>query len=523
MFEVCCRLCLEQTPLSEIHSLYSKHKEFIIRDKIYQLFQIKFSDTEKLSTICNGCLEKIDIVDDIRNLFVASEEKFQILLKGNHDTEQNDSDTKQEVLSQEEIPTKASEATSTVSSDYLPSSLKQETYQEPIIDEVELICNVQEEEDELLEPSLVDVTEHLSEAEISVYEDDISSLEEESRECKTEGDEFSNVEHVIYTSDQSFSSVNQESLKPAEMIHNVDCTEYDIDELLEVDDEKLTSLDVSDDERIGNDTTQHQCNVCQDIFENKIALIRHTNTAHFPEYAYHCRHCSLIFQSTTELKMHDCAQKPRIFECSECTERFRNVKDLRVHTQNAHQIKKEYVGNAPRKTNLYKCDFCSEILPNSNRLIEHGRLSHPNIFVLHSCERCEKTFGNLQSAHAHQVAHEKHYECSHCGKICPTAVSLSGHENTHTKDQPFQCSECGRNFAQYTSMRRHMKIHFNEKAYQCDMCPKRFRQRSVMLTHRRIHTGEKPFNCGICNKTFRDHSTLAKHKRVHEKGTRREK
>lgn len=41
MFEVCCRLCLEQVPLQNIHSLYGKHKDFLIRDKIYELFQIR--------------------------------------------------------------------------------------------------------------------------------------------------------------------------------------------------------------------------------------------------------------------------------------------------------------------------------------------------------------------------------------------------------------------------------------------------------------------------------------------------
>ncbi|XP_021706428.1 zinc finger and SCAN domain-containing protein 23-like [Aedes aegypti] len=143
--------------------------------------------------------------------------------------------------------------------------------------------------------------------------------------------------------------------------------------------------------------------------------------------------------------------------------------------------------------------------------------AHATEYVLHLCDQCDRSFGNTQTLKAHMAAHERNYKCSFCGKLCPTAVSLAGHENTHTKDQPFQCSQCGRNFAQYTSMRRHMKIHFNEKAYQCDFCAKRFRQRTVMLTHRRIHTGEKPFSCGTCNKTFRDHSTLAKHKRIHEK------
>ncbi|XP_058449607.1 zinc finger protein 883-like [Malaya genurostris] len=349
----------------------------------------------------------------------------------------------------------------------------------------------------------------------------MGSLEAESPGCKVTVDEFTNIQHIMYASDQSCSS---ETVKIVGMIQdNVDCTEYDIDTLVEVDEEKSVSLGISDDESLDNSKKLHHCNVCANMFESRIALIRHTNTAHFPEYVHHCRHCLSIFQTINELKLHECAKGPKIFECSECTERFHNVKDLRKHTQNIHKMTKEYTGNTTRRTNLYKCDFCPEILPNSIQLVQHGQLLHPDTFMLYPCERCEKSFGNIQSAQAHKVAHEKHYECSHCGKICPTAVSLSGHENTHTKDQPFQCVQCGRNFAQYTSMRRHMKIHFNEKAYQCDFCSKHFRQRSVMLTHRRIHTGEKPFICDTCNKTFRDHSTLAKHKRIHQKGNRREK
>lgn len=578
MFEVCCRLCLEQVPLAKIQSLYGKHKEFSIRDKIFELFQIKFSDIEKLSTVCNCCLGKIETVDGIRNFFLESNEKFRQIL--NVSTLENDEEypeaaetasTNKDIGSIEhnEIECQTNEGTISSTNNFKNIEQNEKECQELIeaaaasqatdllekvienqddtgvnitakpieikqepdtkestsfeqFEEIEIISNQQETDDSMVmvDESLDDISEHLSESSVSGYEQLLHTEPLESNEGNTDDERLDDSQRVAaYTSDQNYDIIGLDDSKMIEFMPDDDSN---TSSLLEEDNDTTSSLGVPGDEQISIVTIEYHCNVCSEIFEDRIALIQHNNSAHFLEYSHHCKHCLQIFKTSHELRSHDCFQKPRIFKCSECPNRFQTIKELRDHTRISHGTSK-LRREVSRKINLYKCDFCMEVLMNTQELIHHGQLIHPDEFILHPCGRCDNSFGNMQTLRAHLAAHNKNYECSHCGKVCPTAVSLAGHENSHTKDQPFQCTQCGRNFAQYTSMRRHMKIHFNEKAYQCDFCAKRFRQRSVMLTHRRIHTGEKPFSCETCSKTFRDHSTLAKHKRIHEKGQKLEK
>ncbi|XP_053691430.1 zinc finger protein 883-like [Sabethes cyaneus] len=508
MFEVCCRLCLEQTHINKMYSLYSKHKLYTIRDKIYQLFQIEFSDTEKLSAVCVQCLERIDVVDDIRNLFIESDKKLRSILYSDSNEAVNCTKITLPPSKNKEVACFKNEEYDTV--DCETGALQQTS----ISDLVDNQCVAQSsnskdsdiEENSVLE-ILDDEPEYLSDTEVSVYDEELVPEEIISEE---ELNEINNAQYVvIYTSEQSSDTV----LENTETKIATDCT-YG---LLEVNNQTSLTNDECDQNNI-----RFSCNVCNEVFVNRMLLATHTKTVHLTEYPDDCKQCLMVFKSNCDLKTHDCNEKSCI-KCPECTQNFQNLKTLHLHIRNAH-TKRTYSNLCQsRKVILYKCDFCTEILPTSLKLIEHGKLLHPNEFILHSCNRCDQCFGNKQSFRSHLLAHDKNYECRHCGKLCPTAVSLAGHENTHTRDQPFQCSQCDRNFAQYTSMRRHMKIHFNEKAYQCDFCPKRFRQRSVMLTHRRIHTGEKPFNCEVCSKSFRDHSTLAKHKKIHTKANQNKK
>lgn len=524
MFEVCCRLCLEQVPLQNIHSLYGKHKEFVIRDKIFELFQIKFSDTEKLSTVCNECLVKIETVDGIRNLFLEADRKFQQILAGSIEDGSKGASDKPVTDNHSTDDCKTS-APNERSNNDAPANIVEEQLidedsnggnQQTIKEEASSECHIQKQlaeietvdsEHESEHEPVMELCENYSGSEISVLGEDMAAAFAEPETAQIGEEEFSDQEDIFIYTDQSCDEMTFEESRMATE------EESDMTDMIELDNEKTASTGATGDEEFSIVAIEYQCNACDEIFEDDITFIQHTNTFHFPEYSFRCRHCHLIYKTNEELTAHECAKKPKIIVCSECPDRFQTVKELRIHTKTVHGSGLGALG----KTTLFKCDFCDMTLPNNQQLISHGQLSHPDEFKFHLCDRCERTFGSMQALRVHKAAHDRNYECSFCGKVCPTTVSLAGHENTHTKEQPFQCAQCGRNFAQYTSMRRHMKIHFDEKAYQCDFCSKRFRQRTVMLTHRRIHTGEKPFTCGTCSKTFRDHSTLAKHKRIHEK------
>ncbi|XP_062562870.1 zinc finger protein ZFP2-like [Armigeres subalbatus] len=521
MFEVCCRLCLQQVPLQNIHSLYGKHKEFLIRDKIFELFEIEFSDTEKLSAVCNDCLEKIETVDAIRTFFLDADQKFKNILAGTTGTssiKSHDEETNAKLVENEneEQSNEQSEALIQDNEDYLSNSNKiAKTIKAEIespnhdLDDVEILQIEQESDNDSVILNVCQ-NENLSDLEVSLLAmNKIPGTPHESLENDDDEEYIMSQSGVMYASDQSCDLTTIDD--PASMSDII--TDEEASNMRDFTEQPES---VSGEQVYDIVTLEYQCNVCNDIFETAVSLIEHINSFHINEYPHQCKHCHLVYKTKEELHVHDCSVKPKIFNCSNCSDSHRTLKDLRNHTRNCHGST-QALSKAPKKDNLFKCDYCTLTLNNNQHLIDHVQTLHPNDYVLHPCDQCDRTFGNTQSLRAHLAAHDRNYKCSFCGKLCPTAVSLAGHENTHTKEQPFQCAQCGRSFAQYTSMRRHMKIHFNEKAYQCDMCPKRFRQKTVMQTHRRIHTGEKPFVCDTCSKTFRDHSTLAKHRKIHEK------
>ncbi|XP_039441721.1 zinc finger protein 260-like [Culex pipiens pallens] len=523
MFEVCCRLCLEQVPLSRVQSLYDKHQDYTIRDKITELFQIEFSDTEKLSTVCNACLEKVETASKIRSFFIAANDRFRRIMLGCEDKKESKEPKKDEdslVVKSvadtddgdpEDVkmePSESAEKIDTVAeSEPVPSD--QEEEEEHLV----MLEEVAEEDSPDMSVSIYDGSEETG-SEHKPDEEDEFELHEMEQE---DGEDAVEVLSEVFSSEQGCDLEEEEQRSSNEVV--------ELDEVIK----RTVSIGAPGDEEFSVVMIEYQCNVCNEVFEDRVSLIRHTNGTHIKEYSKNCRHCLSVFRTDEELKEHDCIVKPRLFKCSKCNRSFQSVKELQDHTKISHRIYEIPITKpqpqARRSNTLNQCSHCPKSFANNRTLVRHVQDVHPEtIQTILTCQRCEQQFANEASLQAHMAAHEKNYECRFCGKVCPTSVALAGHENTHTKDQPFQCNECGRNFAQYTSMRRHMKIHFNEKKYSCDLCPKLFRQRSVMLTHRRIHTGEKPFECGVCKKSFRDHSTLAKHRRVHEKdGPKRRK
>lgn len=523
MFEVCCRLCLEQVPLSHVQSLYDKHLDYTIRDKIAELFQIKFSDTEKLSTVCNECLGKIETANKIRSFFIESDERFRRIMLGCGNKQETEEPKKDNAEMPEE-PLVVKNVAETDDDD--PEDVKMEPSDSAVqiskATGLESVPSDHEEEEEHLvmieEVTDEQLREDSPNVSVSIYDGSDENESEQKPDCNEE--EMVELQEL----EQNETEDNVEVL--SEAYASEQGYESSSKEVVELDDlsKQAVSIGVPGDEEFSVVMIEYQCNVCNEVFEDRVSLICHTNGTHIREYPKNCRHCLSVFKTGKELKEHDCVEKPRLFKCSKCTRSFQSIKELQDHTKISHRVHQVPINKpqppARRSNPIYQCQHCPKSFVNNKTLVQHIQDEHPEVqAAILTCERCEQQFANAQALHAHMTAHEKNYECSFCGKVCPTAVSLAGHENTHTKFQPFQCNECGRNFAQYTSMRRHMKIHFNEKKYSCDLCPKFFRQRSVMLTHRRIHTGEKPFECSMCKKNFRDHSTLAKHRRIHEKDT----
>ncbi|XP_068112083.1 zinc finger protein 154-like [Hyperolius riggenbachi] len=135
----------------------------------------------------------------------------------------------------------------------------------------------------------------------------------------------------------------------------------------------------------------------------------------------------------------------------------------------------------------------------------------------YSCSICGKSFRVKSVLIRHEKVHtgEKPYECSQCGKSFAQKSDLAEHERIHTGEKPYPCPECGKSFAKKTNLARHLRMHSGVKPYACSICEKAFTQKAALDEHVRIHTGEKPYACTHCGKCFAQKSAYAEHQRVH--------
>ncbi|XP_078126395.1 uncharacterized protein LOC144530627 [Sander vitreus] len=174
----------------------------------------------------------------------------------------------------------------------------------------------------------------------------------------------------------------------------------------------------------------------------------------------------------------------------------------------------------------YQCSRCEMLFPNTERLSDHERKSHPACSVCgteftshlklrehvtkehgllpYSCDYCPKRFNHKAHRNLHVKARhtgEKTCHCDVCGKGYSCISMMKTHRMTHF-EKMFICDVCGKSFYHAGHLTRHKVVHQEERPYQCSTCGKGFNQAANLHTHQAIHTGERQL-CSICGKSFR--------------------
>ncbi|XP_044729259.1 zinc finger protein 124-like [Chrysoperla carnea] len=223
------------------------------------------------------------------------------------------------------------------------------------------------------------------------------------------------------------------------------------------------------------------------------------------------------------------------WKCSDCTEEFLSVKELRVHYKDVH-----------KKSPVYKCLECLKVLDKYDGFQKHvrnhrnqhkfcceicGKFSynkehHERHKETHSnerkymCSTCGNSFKTPGSLKIHERLHlppelREQYECDTCHKKLASQASLWSHKKLHTGIKEHTCDVCGKIFAQKTNLIQHASLHEEGMPFQCNLCPRSFKTARRLKRHNIVHTNVKPHKCDVCGKTFRAKQTLNDHKAIH--------
>ncbi|XP_053292333.1 zinc finger protein 79 [Pleuronectes platessa] len=173
-------------------------------------------------------------------------------------------------------------------------------------------------------------------------------------------------------------------------------------------------------------------------------------------------------------------------ECSQCGMLFPNSERLSDHHRKSHPV----------------CSVCREQFSGILKLREHERKEHG--LLPYTCDFCPKRFNHKAHRDLHVKARhtgEKSCHCDVCGKGYSCVSVLRTHRMTHF-DKTFICDICGKSFYHACHLTRHKLVHQEVRPFQCSNCGKGFTQAANLHSHQAIHTGERQL-CSICGKSYR--------------------
>lgn len=195
---------------------------------------------------------------------------------------------------------------------------------------------------------------------------------------------------------------------------------------------------------------------------------------------------------------------PRIYECYECKQHFKEFNHLTRH------IKSHWVSEKP-----FKCSICVKSFTIETNLMRHRREQHPE--RIRDCEYCDESFrtkidlkDHVSKFHGNKL---NTHRCNVCAESFPLKSLLIAH--TETKHKPVAehlCSECGKVYPSAYGLKAHLHSHSQAKPFACQHCPSTFRFQSNLNRHLFTHTGERNFFCDVCNKAFFSNDDMRKHR-----------
>lgn len=240
-----------------------------------------------------------------------------------------------------------------------------------------------------------------------------------------------------------------------------------------------------------------ECVHCRHHSQSIMAAGRHYQEKHGERYLL-CYSCGVNFRSTTNLYKHekrcdapDAAVvlraralalgrkgRSRPYIPTLTDDKPKNKTNLYNHKKRSARA---ITDDKPKKFECSECSalFISKIGLRAHLLTHRGERPY-------CCHLCAAAYTSLSSLARHVKKHsDVEYICDHCKRSFKVKGALVEHIYTHRPEKRFGCAECPKRYAQKMALDLHvMQKHRNlPPPCACRLCPNRYRRMSILKEH----------------------------------------
>ncbi|XP_034232170.1 zinc finger protein 271-like [Thrips palmi] len=479
-----CRICANEI-LEGLPLFHNQGLTLEIIEKIHRCLPIKVSVNDGFPQhVCDECVSKLDIADDLFKLSIVGNAKLQAM---------NNSWTQH--VKKENIPNEMGDKNpdGIVSSEEMVVQGTEQTSTEIVPQENAEISNV-----EIMPQRDTDIPQS------------IEMIQESLVLSK-------NIKIISQGNSEASQSFEMGPPKEEQM-------EEPFEAVVDVDDQSM--IDSPQLPNTNREKREWHCNDCGFVALSQSSLKLHIEAQHnecssevkhkhpSEEKLFSCEFCDKNFQTEVKWKRHVLShtklpmqERDSGEKCTKCGEEFFSVKELQRHLKDVHNLKPD------RK---YECDICGRCYGNASGLNIH-RATHSNE-TPYLCDICGKSFKHRANLRCHKRSHgnETHrHACDICPKLFPSKFHLNEHRNVHLNITPYSCTVCDKKFHRRIQLRQHKTVHNSGSTFECPQCGAGFNRRGNMTQHMKRHSNERKFSCKVCKQSFETLSEVVQHRREH--------
>lgn len=251
--------------------------------------------------------------------------------------------------------------------------------------------------------------------------------------------------------------------------------------------------------------TKYQCTKCKKVFSLMKDITYHVETEHLARFF--CDLCPVELSNKVELLKHKESHKDLPpFQCEICSKRCKTNQALQSH-RNSHERKKE------TKSKMHECTECFERFSDI-KLLRNHLATHKDVFP-YRCDVCHKVFTEKKNLKKHKRIHSevKPFRCTQCEYSCRTPSDLNKHKVVHSTLRPYKCKICKVSFKRKSDRNKHQLLHrkngndwttiktpkaqsgaSNQTSLECEYCNEIFTTKKLLDEHKvLVHNGSDSY------------------------------